>query len=471
MGSHTAIIAQSGSGKSFFLGRLIEELMLQTRSRCVVFDPNADFRKVYEPKLAKLWEKAAYDPPNRCDGLPHEASREEFATRWSKVQIRIKTGVGKQDANFQPLQLWWPSLSMEILAEDVDPLLRTDLYHLHSFVQALEPLIRVKNLTLQKKLVLIDEAERLIRKGRGLTEENFRVALKEEFDVGELNIDELKQAKADPLFHWLFVGLVGVAAKLFWKWRVRAAIERAVKAPKYVSEVVERFYFGKASEYKEAGILQTAAPEEGLTDSSSNRLEVIDLPSLRDRSTRLLAVSAVIKAEWDLARELWSEALEKPPEKDDRVPVFIVVDEAHNLIPAVPRGKAEAALLEQFRTVVSEGRKYGLFLVLVTQRPDKLDPLILSECENKVVMRLGSMSVLNTTRNSLGLEDIPPRVLEKVLEFEVGRALLIGRWSPEGPHLLYGAARRTVEGGRDLRAKHWATAPDSGAETLKKPSK
>jgi hypothetical protein len=82
MGSHTAIIAQSGSGKSFFLGRLIEELMLQTRSRCVVFDPNADFRKVYEPKLAKLWEKAAYDPPNRCDGLPHEASREEFATRW-----------------------------------------------------------------------------------------------------------------------------------------------------------------------------------------------------------------------------------------------------------------------------------------------------------------------------------------------------------------------------------------------------
>jgi len=138
------------------------------------------------------------------------------------------------------------------------------------------------------------------------------------------------------------------------------------------------------------------------------------------------------------------------------VPTFIVVDEAHNLIPADPRSKAEAALRELFRTIVAEGRKYGLFLILVSQRPDKLDPLVISECENKIVMKLGSISVLNITRQLLGLEDAPSRLLEKCLEFEKGRAILIGDWSRQGPQVFYCAARRTVEGGRDLRPHHWA---------------
>ena len=36
MDTHTVIIAQSGSGKSFFLGRLVEEIMLKSRSRCLI---------------------------------------------------------------------------------------------------------------------------------------------------------------------------------------------------------------------------------------------------------------------------------------------------------------------------------------------------------------------------------------------------------------------------------------------------
>ena len=48
IGRHTLIVAQSGSGKSFFLGRLIEEILLRTHSRCVILDPNADFRRVNE---------------------------------------------------------------------------------------------------------------------------------------------------------------------------------------------------------------------------------------------------------------------------------------------------------------------------------------------------------------------------------------------------------------------------------------
>src|SRR5207249_5060202 len=52
---HTAVIAQSGSGKSFFLGRLIEEIALKTQARLVVFDPNSDFRRLREPVLKACW--------------------------------------------------------------------------------------------------------------------------------------------------------------------------------------------------------------------------------------------------------------------------------------------------------------------------------------------------------------------------------------------------------------------------------
>jgi hypothetical protein len=48
MDKHTVIIAQSGSGKSYFLGRLIEEIMIKSKSRCLILDPNGDFRKISE---------------------------------------------------------------------------------------------------------------------------------------------------------------------------------------------------------------------------------------------------------------------------------------------------------------------------------------------------------------------------------------------------------------------------------------
>ena len=54
MDTHTVIIAQSGSGKSFFLGRLVEEIMLKSKSRCLILDPNGDFRNIHKIR-STLW--------------------------------------------------------------------------------------------------------------------------------------------------------------------------------------------------------------------------------------------------------------------------------------------------------------------------------------------------------------------------------------------------------------------------------
>jgi DNA helicase HerA-like ATPase len=63
----------------------------------------------------------------------------------------------------------------------------------------------------------------------------------------------------------------------------------------------------------------------------------------------------------------------EPVDEDQRVPTFIVLDEAHNFIAANPRSRHESLVREQFCTIAAEGRKFGLFLILVSQRPDKLD--------------------------------------------------------------------------------------------------
>jgi hypothetical protein len=453
MGSHVAIIAQSGSGKSFFLGRLIEELMLRTKSHCIILDPNADFRQIDKVEDETLWSEARYDSIKHRGRLPHESSRKEFEEQWSNVAIRIR---GRSDSglrgNHEQLTLWWPALSVEFLGEDLKPMLRSDLYHCHAFVQALETLWRHRSRKPKNPVNLFAEAQRLISAARDLSGEELRSRLEKDF-LTKKEKESLSGTKSVDSRRSQLRRIIDTLRLN----QIHDAIERALAAAKYVHPDVQRFYFGKIREYMASGILDTVTGSRPPPAAATKRrLQVIDLPSLHDKSTRLLAVNALLTTVWKEARTAWNNALKESEDNDTRVPTFVVVDEAHNLIPAKPRTRAETALVEQFRTITAEGRKYGLFLVLVTQRPDKLDSLILSECENKAIMKLGSASVLKTTRKMLGLEDIPQSVLDKCLEFEKGHALLLGHWVPDGPQRIYTAARRTKEGGRNLRESYWA---------------
>jgi DNA helicase HerA-like ATPase len=196
------------------------------------------------------------------------------------------------------------------------------------------------------------------------------------------------------------------------------------------------------------------------TSGHPDRLRVFDLPSISEYRLRLLAVSALLESEFSRCRREWQKALSEDADKDVRVPTFIVLDEAHNLIPQDARNDAEKRVREQFQTIAAEGRKYGLFLSLVSQRPDKLDHRVISECANRAVMKLGSAAILNVTKESLGLEAVEkfhPETLKAVLNFKVGRALIHGPWAGAKPRILYGAMRRTEEGGRNLREEHWAS--------------
>jgi hypothetical protein len=222
----------------------------------------------------------------------------------------------------------------------------------------------------------------------------------------------------------------------------------------FVSDKTAKFYFSNAQSVKDSALL---TPGQNKFDSSKTRLQVIDLPSIDEARFRLLTVSTLVEAEWARSRQGWEDALTKNVEDDTRFPTFIVVDEAHNLIPFEPRSFAEKRLLEQFRTIAAEGRKFGLFLILVSQRPDKLDRWVLSECANQAIMKIGSKGVAADTAEALGIKSQDKNPLDDCVKFKLGRALLRGPWAADGPPWLYSAMRRTAEGGRNLREEHWAT--------------
>lgn len=438
--NHTAIIAQSGSGKSYFLGRLVEDILLETKARCLVLDPNADFRKIHEIKPSRLWTDAAYDQVNDKGELPTESSRDEFSSRWSEVpsQILVRNVDEPLTPPFVRLGIAWHTLNVDLLDEDLDPRLRTELRHIHAFVRRLEKVIRP--IPLGCDLVTATE---LVWFPDGMSTPG-----KPLHDPNDL-IPRLQKG----------ILLPGMQDALSSKLRTLLALHSVdlLSDLSYASVDSARYYLSKAKEYLRTDVVVGGSSTFDLRNADV-RLTVVDLPSIRERSTRLLAIDAILAAEWDHLILEWSKA---EPSGDTRVPTIVVVDEAHNLLPAAPQTHAERSLRDRFRTIVAEGRKYGVFLLLVSQRPEKLDPLVLSECENKAVMQIGSESTLETLRHALGLEDLPAKTLERCLTFERGRALIAGAWANGNPQLLYVAARRTAEGGRDLSKKHWARRPDA----------
>lgn len=73
----------------------------------------------------------------------------------------------------------------------------------------------------------------------------------------------------------------------------------------------------------------------------------------------------------------------------NRIPPFLaVVEEAHTFIPSSREGKTDVPSLETIRKLITEGRKFGTGLMLITQRPSRVDETILSQCNSFLILRL-----------------------------------------------------------------------------------
>lgn len=75
------------------------------------------------------------------------------------------------------------------------------------------------------------------------------------------------------------------------------------------------------------------------------------------------------------------------PAEREASPVLLVCEEAHRYVPNVGAAQYEAAQ-QAIRRVAKEGRKYGLGLLLVSQRPSEVEATVLSQCNSWIVLRI-----------------------------------------------------------------------------------
>jgi uncharacterized protein len=325
-GRHTFICGQSGSGKTYALGVLLERLLMATSLRVVVLDPNSDYVRLGEARQG--------------------AEAERFASVAASIAVRSgATGPDPIRVRFRDLS---PAQQAALLR--LDPLADREEY---------------------AELAALIEDERI------------------------RSIEDLEQIESDGLK--LRTGNLGIDRWGIWP------------GPEGSSLAAE------------------------LEDDGGPRCIVVDLGSLGTPEERAVTAGAVLERIWR--------------RRARRRPIAIVIDEAHNVCPAEPSDPITALATEDAIRIAGEGRKFGIYLIVVTQRPQKVHENVLSQCDNLVLMRMNSTADLAHVGRVFSF--VPPGLIDRATTFRQGEALVAGKIASH-PALLRFGARITEEGGADV---------------------
>lgn len=107
-----------------------------------------------------------------------------------------------------------------------------------------------------------------------------------------------------------------------------------------------------------------------------------------------------------------------------RTPVTIVCDEAHAYLPAEMGSVREQRALDAFERIAKEGRKYGVSLFVVSQRPSDVSRTILSQCNNFIVLRLTNSQDQNVVARLL--PDNVTNFVSILPLMDVGECVVVG---------------------------------------------
>ncbi len=271
---HTFWCGQSGSGKTYALGVVLEQLLIHTALPMVIFDPNADFVRLNELR-------------SDSDADGHRALR----ARDIRVLSPGGQGSGALRARFRDF-----SIQSKAAVLRLDPVADRDEYNALTRVTGLGHVDR----------------------------EGIVPALRAADDpAGDLLVKRVENLRlAD--------------------WTVWA--------------------------YDSADVNKVLDERPDAT--------VLDIGGFTFPGEKLVVALAVLD-------DLWAK-------REERRPILIVIDEAHNLCSPDNDTPLHRAVRERIIQIAAEGRKFGLWLLLSTQRPSKIHPSILSQCDNLALMKMSS---------------------------------------------------------------------------------
>ncbi|MEL4319671.1 ATP-binding protein [Leifsonia sp. YIM 134122] len=333
---HTFWCGQSGSGKTYALGVLLEQLLLHTALPMVVFDPNADFVRLRESN------------PRNGDAAD-SADGHTLASR----DIRILRPHADGDDG---LRVRFTDMSMKTRAAvlRLDPLLHREEYN---------------------ELVHLEE-----------------------------RLDSLDPSGIVPTLE-----------------------ERNVPAAAALRARIENL---RTVDWSVWALGQAAATE--VLDQRPDAT-VLDIGGFTFPEEHLVVALAVLD-------DLWAK-------RETRRPLLIVIDEAHNLCSPEGESPLHVAVRERIIQIAAEGRKFGLWLLLSTQRPSKIHPSIISQCDNLVLMKMNSPLDLAELGETFGFA--PPGMLARSPQFRQGEGLFAGGFIA-APAIVSVRPRLTREGGIDV---------------------
>jgi DNA helicase HerA-like ATPase len=341
---HTFFCGQSGSGKSYALGAVLEQLLLETSLRIVVLDPNSDFVRVGSLR----------------DGVEGDVgSRYRSAAEGVVVRRGGTTDPDRLHVRFTDCD-----------AEEQAAVLRLDPIHDRDEYSALVDLV----------------------------EQGLETGAASASDVA----DRLLQAP-EPERRALGTRLRNLGIHTWQIWSAG-----------------------------DAGSVQD------LVSAGGPRALVIDLGSLDTLGEKAIASESVLAALWR--------------RRAGREPILIVIDEAHNVCPRETADEVTALATEHAARIAAEGRKFGLYLLVSTQRPQRVNELVVSQCDNLVLMRMSSAGDRAYIAETLSFA--PSALIERAAAFRLGEALVAGKLASHPALVLFGP-RIAEEGGGDVPST-WA---------------
>ena len=366
--THLAILASTGSGKSYTAGILLEEL-LKPNNRAAIL---------------------VIDPHNEYDTLQHVANQPQF-----------------KEGDYKPVVEIFPPDKVNVR---VSSLTEHDIKYL------------LPNLS-EKMSYYLSIAYRNISKGSDPDEDcSYRWCLADLFNELENLRDTNPEAEAT------IDGL---------KWRIGSRLENS------------RIF----SDNKHIPLNKMFKP---------GQCSVLQLSEI-DQTEQQVIVSTILrrinKARMDTHKGNNSDF---QSESYIPYPVFILIEEAHRFAPANAPSVSENIL----KTILSEGRKFGVGVGLITQRPGKLNSDVLSQCMTQIIMKIINPIDQNTIASSI--ESAGKELLDELTSLSRGQVILAGA-AINTPVLCTVRQRITPHGGETIDAPQcWMNYfSDSRQETIK----
>lgn len=364
---HLAILAMTGAGKSWTARRIIEELA-EKHYPIIIFDPHGDYPGLADVEKLKGKVKLFYaELPVLDEGLD-DASR----------IVSGLSGEEMSSAQYAAFDTLFSAVSDVLTTENISSnKLRDALYNISRNAGLMKYGVR-KDLF---ALAYLAEATSLLAKQKEKDSATERQSLS---DLGFEAIEKVDGRVA---------GTYGALAR---------QLRRAAFALREM-ETINRTRAGQAE----------PLPLERNDLVQYNQISVISLAGYTEEFQATLYTL--------VAQHLFKSRVRgKLPYQ-----FLMVLEEAHNFVPARAEQPSIIRSISTTKQIAQEGRKFGVGLMLISQRPSRLDETTLAMCNSYIIMRMVNPADQNFVRKVI--ESLGEEEAKMLPSLDVGEAILSGQ--------------------------------------------